>query len=39
MEQYASKSKRLFKALLSMRTSRKDGALYKFLDENWKDNS
>lgn len=34
MEQYASKSKRLFKALLSMRTSRKDGALYKFLDEN-----
>lgn len=35
-EQYSSKSKRLFKALLSMRNPRKDGALYKFLDENWK---
>ncbi|XP_024954739.2 protein ABIL2 [Citrus sinensis] len=33
-EQYSSKSKRLFKALLSMRNPRKDSALYKFLDEN-----
>lgn len=35
-EQYSSKSKRLFKALLSMRNPRKDSAVYKFLDENWK---
>ncbi|GAY39336.1 hypothetical protein CUMW_043570 [Citrus unshiu] len=33
-ELYSSKSKRLFKALLSMRNPRKDSALYKFLDEN-----
>lgn len=35
-EQYSSKSKQLFKALLSMRHPRKDGdgALYKFFDEN-----
>ncbi|KAK3228103.1 hypothetical protein Dsin_007965 [Dipteronia sinensis] len=32
--QYSSKSKRLFKALLSMRKTRKEGTLYKFLDEN-----
>lgn len=34
MEQYASKSKRLFKALLSMRKPKKDATLYKYLDEN-----
>ncbi|KAH9775039.1 protein ABIL3 [Citrus sinensis] len=33
-EQYSSKSKRLFKALLSMRNPRKDSAAYKFLDGN-----
>ncbi|TXG50712.1 hypothetical protein EZV62_023236 [Acer yangbiense] len=33
-EQYSSKSKRLFKALLSMRKTRKEGTLNKFLDEN-----
>ncbi|KAK9197642.1 hypothetical protein WN944_012825 [Citrus x changshan-huyou] len=33
-ELYSSKSKRLFKALLSMRNPRKDSAVYKFLDEN-----
>ncbi|KAK2664328.1 hypothetical protein Ddye_002902 [Dipteronia dyeriana] len=33
-EQYSSKSKRLFKALLSMRKTRKEGTLYKLLDEN-----
>ncbi|KAL5814418.1 hypothetical protein ACOSQ4_025059 [Xanthoceras sorbifolium] len=33
-EQYSSKSKSIFKALLSMRKTRKDGTLYKFLDEN-----
>ncbi|XVF12932.1 hypothetical protein REPUB_Repub08aG0162500 [Reevesia pubescens] len=34
MEQYSSKSKRLFKAMLSLRKSKKDVKLYKFLDEN-----
>ncbi|XWS48778.1 hypothetical protein CRYUN_Cryun13aG0105500 [Craigia yunnanensis] len=34
MEQYSSKSKRLFKAMLSLRRSKKDFTLYKFLDEN-----
>ncbi|KDP25264.1 hypothetical protein JCGZ_20420 [Jatropha curcas] len=33
IEQYSSKSKRLFKALLSMRKPRKDRTLYKYLDE------
>ncbi|WCJ26549.1 ABL interactor-like protein 2 [Euphorbia peplus] len=32
-EQYSSKSKRLFKALISMRKTRKDQNLYKYLDE------
>ncbi|KAK4842963.1 hypothetical protein QYF36_002141 [Acer negundo] len=32
--QYSSKGKRLFKALLSMRKTRKEGTLCKFLDEN-----
>ncbi|KAL4383376.1 hypothetical protein GQ457_15G011140 [Hibiscus cannabinus] len=34
MEQYSSKSKRLFKAMLSLRKSKKDVPVYKFLDEN-----
>lgn len=34
MEQYSSKSKRLFKAMLSLRRSKKDITVYKFLDEN-----
>lgn len=34
MERYSSKSKRLFKAMLSLRKSKKDVTLYKFLDEN-----
>ncbi|KAJ4711853.1 putative Protein ABIL2 [Melia azedarach] len=34
LEQYSSKSKRMFKALLSLRKPRKEGTLYKFLDEN-----
>ncbi|OMP02899.1 hypothetical protein COLO4_10744 [Corchorus olitorius] len=34
MEQYSSKSKRLFKAMLSLRKSKKDITVYKFLDEN-----
>ncbi|GMJ06279.1 ABL interactor-like protein 3 [Hibiscus trionum] len=34
MEQYSSKSKRLFKAMLSLRKSKKDVTVYKFLDEN-----
>ncbi|XVF51273.1 hypothetical protein PTKIN_Ptkin04bG0171700 [Pterospermum kingtungense] len=34
MEQYSSKSKRLFKAMLSLRRSKKDITSYKFLDEN-----
>ncbi|KAJ0047686.1 hypothetical protein Pint_14886 [Pistacia integerrima] len=35
LEQKSGKTKRLFKALLSLRKSRKDdGTLYKFLDEN-----
>ncbi|XVE58105.1 hypothetical protein DITRI_Ditri04bG0143400 [Diplodiscus trichospermus] len=34
MEQYSSRSKRLFKAMLSLRRSRKDVTLYKFPDEN-----
>ncbi|XP_017973763.1 PREDICTED: protein ABIL3 isoform X1 [Theobroma cacao] len=34
MEQYSSKSKRLFKAMLSLRKPKKDATLYKFLDEN-----
>ncbi|KAK8538222.1 hypothetical protein V6N12_044357 [Hibiscus sabdariffa] len=34
MEQYSSKSKRLFKAMLSMRKFKKDVTVYKFLDEN-----
>ncbi|XP_021278326.1 protein ABIL3-like isoform X2 [Herrania umbratica] len=34
MEQYSSKSKRLFKAMLSLRKSKKDATSYKFLDEN-----
>ncbi|KAJ9173748.1 hypothetical protein P3X46_016855 [Hevea brasiliensis] len=33
VEQYSNKSKRLLKALLSMRKSRKDHRLYKYLDE------
>ncbi|PNT45570.1 hypothetical protein POPTR_003G142800v4 [Populus trichocarpa] len=32
-QQYSGKSKRLFKALLRMRKSRKEGSLYKYLDE------
>ncbi|KAK8502673.1 hypothetical protein V6N12_073161 [Hibiscus sabdariffa] len=34
MEQYSSKSKRLFKAMLSLRKSKKDVTAYKFLDDN-----
>ncbi|XVF10375.1 hypothetical protein REPUB_Repub07fG0177400 [Reevesia pubescens] len=34
MERYSSKSKRLFKAMISLRKSKKDVKLYKFLDEN-----
>ncbi|KAK8599206.1 hypothetical protein V6N13_077138 [Hibiscus sabdariffa] len=34
MEQYSSKSKRLFKAMLSLRKSKKDVTVYKFLDES-----
>jgi len=34
-QQYSGKSKRLFKALLRMRKSRKEGSLYKYLDEIW----
>ncbi|KAK9044727.1 hypothetical protein V6N11_058619 [Hibiscus sabdariffa] len=35
VEQYSTKSKRLFKAMLSLRKSKKDPpALYKFLDDN-----
>ncbi|KAL4347646.1 hypothetical protein GQ457_17G022540 [Hibiscus cannabinus] len=34
MEQYSSKSKRLFKAMLSLRKSKKDVTVYKFLDDN-----
>ncbi|XP_039056639.1 protein ABIL2-like [Hibiscus syriacus] len=34
MEQYSSKSKRLFKAMLSLRKSKKDVTVYKYLDEN-----
>ncbi|EEF43390.1 protein ABIL2 isoform X2 [Ricinus communis] len=33
IEQYSSKSKRLFKALLSMRKSKRDRTFYKYLDE------
>ncbi|KAK9274882.1 hypothetical protein L1049_022136 [Liquidambar formosana] len=33
IEQYSSKSKRLLKALLSMRKPKKDGTLYLYLDE------
>ncbi|BBH03491.1 ABL interactor-like protein 2 [Prunus dulcis] len=33
-DQHSGKNKRLFKALLSMRKSRKDATLYKYLDEN-----
>ncbi|KAG8659025.1 protein ABIL2 [Manihot esculenta] len=33
IEQYSSKSKQLFKALLGMRKSRKDHTLYKYLDD------
>ncbi|XP_021831774.1 protein ABIL2-like isoform X2 [Prunus avium] len=33
-DQHSSKNKHLFKALLSMRKSRKDATLYKYLDEN-----
>uniref|UniRef100_A0A6N2JZX1 CSN8/PSMD8/EIF3K domain-containing protein n=1 Tax=Salix viminalis TaxID=40686 RepID=A0A6N2JZX1_SALVM len=32
-QQNSGKSKRLFKALLSMRKSRKEGSMYKYLDE------
>ncbi|XP_022733556.1 protein ABIL3-like [Durio zibethinus] len=32
MEQYSSKSKRLFKAMLSLRKSKRDVTLYKFMD-------
>ncbi|KAI3422951.1 uncharacterized protein J3R85_011463 [Psidium guajava] len=34
IELFSSKNKRLFKSLLSMRKTRKDSKLYKFLDEN-----
>ncbi|XP_039022690.1 protein ABIL3-like isoform X1 [Hibiscus syriacus] len=34
MEQYSSKSKRLFKAMLSLRKSKKDVTVYKYSDEN-----
>jgi len=35
IEQYPSKSKRLLKALLSRRKSKKDDMLYTYLDEYW----
>ena len=35
IEQYPSKSKRLLKALLSRRKSKKDDTLYTYLDEYW----
>ena len=35
IEQYPSKSKRLLKALLSRRKSKKDEMLYTYLDEYW----
>ena len=35
LEQYPSKSKRLLKALLSRRKSKKDDMLYTYLDEYW----
>lgn len=35
IEQYPSKSKRLLKALLSRRKSKKDEHLYTYLDEYW----
>lgn len=35
VEQYPSKSKRLLKALLSRRKSKKDDMLYTYLDEYW----
>ncbi|KAL6349552.1 hypothetical protein AAG906_034209 [Vitis piasezkii] len=34
IEQQTSQSKRLFKALISMRKPKKDGTLYRYLDEN-----
>lgn len=34
IEQKTSQSKRLFKALISMRKPKKDGMLYRYLDEN-----
>lgn len=36
VDQYPSKSKRLLKALLSRRKSKKDDMLYTYLDEYWK---
>ncbi|PKI51730.1 hypothetical protein CRG98_027893 [Punica granatum] len=34
LELYASKNKRMFRALLNMRKPKKGGSLYKYLDEN-----